>query len=107
MADIPPKQESAPSKPAAIVDRFTGKLACHRFMIPFDVQTPVQGIDPKMVNIKVDAHMAHVNCIGVKCALWNDGRKECFDVSERAAQIKLAQVLEDIEGFQRMHSQEG
>lgn len=96
-----------------VVDTFTRKKACHRFMIPFDVQTPQDDrLHPGQVKINVAPHMAHVSCLGAGgdggpgCALWNAEQKECYDVTNIKAQTRIAAALENSNDYQRLHTHE-
>ncbi len=83
-------------------------LTCHRFYIPFDVQTPEQSkLHPGQVQIKVLAQVAHVECQREKCGLWNGEKKECEEILAQRAISKIPEILEGIDGYMRMHNQEG
>lgn len=88
------------------VDEFTGKKTCHRFMIPAHFLTPSRR--PGALNGEADlqVQMGFVTCIGVKCALWNSERLECFDVSRAKGDARVPELLEQIDGFIRLHSSE-
>lgn len=87
------------SETPPVVDLFTGKKTCHVFKIPSHFLTP----DPLDVkSAKLNTIMGHVMCIGAVCALWDETAKQCLDVSARRAQIKTAEVLEQIDGHARM-----
>ena len=92
---------------AAVVDVFTGNKVCHRFMIPFHLEIPKPNtLNPKVMDVEVRPNMGHVSCIGVKCALWNDEAKECFDVTEKRASHDTARILEVMDGYARLHTSE-
>jgi hypothetical protein len=53
---------------------------------------------------KLEIQMGYTTCIGAKCALWNAKALECLDVSEKKATVLLSEVLERIDGHNRMTS---
>ena len=86
-------------KAAVAVDHFTGKKVCHIFKIPAHFLTASK-LKPNEAELQTN--MGFVNCIGVKCAMFNDKSKMCHDVEARAAQVETARVLELIDGFLRI-----
>lgn len=85
------------------VDVFTGKKTCHIFNIPAHYLTPSPlQKDAAQLNVQ----MGFVPCIGAKCALWNAERLECLDVTKKKADIRVPELLEQIDGFMRLHRDE-
>ena len=61
-------------------------------------------LDQRAADLQVQ--MGFVPCIGNKCALWNDEQLECLDVTKRKADARVPELLEQIDGFMRLHSSE-
>ncbi|HXT00350.1 MAG TPA: hypothetical protein VN915_06720 [Elusimicrobiota bacterium] len=84
------------------VDVFTGKKACHHFFVP------VHYFEPSALKGSADLKslVANTSCIGKLCALWNEERLECLEATKLKADIRVPELLEQIDGFMRIHSSE-
>jgi hypothetical protein len=85
------------------VDVFTGKKACHKFFIPVHFFEP-STLKPGSADLK--SLVANTACIGERCALWNEERLECLEASKLKADIKVPVMLEQMDGYMRLHSSE-
>jgi hypothetical protein len=93
-------QRGAKPKP---VDVFTGKKICHRFFTPVWFMQTNQ-LKPQEADLKT--LVGNSMCLGEKCSLWDAERLQCLDVSKAQADARVPDLLEQIDGFLRIHSSE-
>lgn len=89
---------------APVEDLFTGKKICHVFKSPFFLVVP-HPVKPNEMDLKTGVGNQH--CIGSKCSLWDSERLQCLDVTEKQASARVPELLEQIDGFLRLHNREG